>query len=152
MEAALFVVALVAVVVFVAGIARKLGTSAPLMLTVVGIGLGYLPGVPIIEVEQEVVLLGLLPPLLYAAAIRTSLIDLRANIRSISLLSVGLVVFTALGIGLLVWWLLDIPVGVGDRVRRRHRSAGRRGRHRGRQAHRPAAADGHDSRGRVAVQ
>ena len=65
-------VALVAVVVFVAGIARKLGTSAPLMLTVVGIGLGYLPGVPIIEVEQEVVLLGLLPPLLYAAAIRTS--------------------------------------------------------------------------------
>lgn len=102
MEAALFVVALVAVVVFVAGIARKLGTSAPLMLTVVGIGLGYLPGVPIIEVEQEVVLLGLLPPLLYAAAIRTSLIDLRANIRSISLLSVGLVVFTALGIGLLV--------------------------------------------------
>ena len=48
MEAALFVVAFVAVVVFVAGIARKLGTSAPLMLTVVGIGLGYLPGVPII--------------------------------------------------------------------------------------------------------
>lgn len=112
MEAALFVVALVAVVVFVAGIARKLGTSAPLMLTVVGIGLGYLPGVPIIEVEQEVVLLGLLPPLLYAAAIRTSLIDLRANIRSISLLSVGLVVFTTLGIGLLVWWLLDIPLAL----------------------------------------
>ena len=71
-ELAVFVVALVAVVLFVATLARRVGTSAPLLLTVVGIGLGYLPGVPLIEVDREIVLLGLLPPLLYAAAIRTA--------------------------------------------------------------------------------
>ena len=84
--------------------------AAPLLLTVVGIGVGYLPGVPLIEVDREIVLLGLLPPLLYAAAIRTSLIDLRANLRGIALLSVGLVIFTALGVGLVVWWLLGVPL------------------------------------------
>ncbi len=109
-ELAVFVVALVAVVLFVATLARRLGTSAPLLLTVVGIGVGYLPGVPLIEVDREIVLLGLLPPLLYAAAIRTSLIDLRANLRGIALLSVGLVIFTAVGVGLLVWWLLGVPL------------------------------------------
>lgn len=110
METALFMVGLVAVVVLVSSLARRLGTSAPLLLTVVGIGLSYLPWLPLIEVEREVVLLGLLPPLLYAAAIRTSLIDLRANIGSIAALSVGLVIFTAVGVGLLVWWLLGIPL------------------------------------------
>ena len=58
-------------------------------------------------------LIGLLPPLLYAASIRTSLIDFRANRRPIALLSVGLVLFTTVGVGLLVWWLLDVPLAVG---------------------------------------
>ena len=51
---------------------------------------------------SEVVLLGLLPPLLYAAAIQTSLVDFNANRRPILLLSVGLVVFTAAGVGVVV--------------------------------------------------
>lgn len=110
MESALFMVGLVAVVVLVSGVAWKLGTSAPLLLTLVGIALSYLPWLPLIEVDREVVLLGLLPPLLYAAAIRTSLIDLRANFGSIASLSVGLVIFTAVGVGLLVWWLVGIPL------------------------------------------
>ncbi len=58
-------------------------------------------------------LVGLLPPLLYAAAIRTSLVDFRANRRPIALLSIGLVLFTTAGVGLLVWWLLDVPLAVG---------------------------------------
>ena len=61
------------------------------------------------ELTADLVLFGLLPPLLYATAIRTSLIDFRANIRAIGALSVLLVVVTALGIGLITWWIL--PVG-----------------------------------------
>ena len=55
-------------------------------------------------------LIGLLPPLLYAAAIRTSLVDIGANRPSISLLSVGLVVFTTAVVGLVAFWLLPIPL------------------------------------------
>ena len=56
----------------------------------------------------ELVLIGLLPPLLYSAAIRTSLVDFREHKRAIMLLSVGLVIFTAFGIGLLMWAVLPI--------------------------------------------
>ena len=110
MEAALFVVGIVAVVVAVSGVSGRLGTSAPLLLTLVGIVIGYLPGFPVIEIDREIVLLGLLPPLLYAAAIRTSLIDLRANLKSIAMLSVALVVVTAAAVGVLLWQLLGIPL------------------------------------------
>ena len=75
------------------------------------------------------VLLGLLPPLLYAAAIQTSLVDFNANRRAILLLSVGLVVFTTLGVGAIVHALIpgiSWPVVVRDR--RGRRPAGRRGR------------------------
>src|SRR5207342_1792894 len=54
------------------------------------------------HLTADVVLLGLLPPLLYAAAIQTSLVDFNANRRAILLLSVGLVVFTTLGLPVLV--------------------------------------------------
>ena len=65
-----------------------------------------MPGVPEIHLEPEVVLFGLLPPLLYAAAIQTSLVDFNANRRAILLLSVGLVVFTTLGVGAIVHALI----------------------------------------------
>lgn len=110
MELALILIACVAVIVFVSTFAGKVGTSAPLLLTVLGIALSYLPGFPGIEINNEVVMLGLLPPLLYTAALHTSLIDLRANLRNISMLSVGLVVFTAVGVGLLLHWLIGIPL------------------------------------------
>ena len=54
-------------------------------------------------------LVGFLPPLLYAAAIRSSIIDFRTNWRSIAYLSVLLVVVTALGIGLITWLILPVP-------------------------------------------
>ena len=53
-------------------------------------------------------LLGFLPPLLYSAAIRTSIIDFRHNLRPIAYLSVLLVLITALGVGLVTWWLLPV--------------------------------------------
>ena len=106
MEIGFFLVALAVVVLAGSALAGRLGLPAPLLLIVVGVAGAYLPGMPEVRLEPEVVLLGLLPPLLYAAAVQTSLVDFRANLRPILLLSVGLVVFTTFGIAALVHALL----------------------------------------------
>lgn len=95
-------VALVATVLVTTAVCRRLDLSSPLVLIVVGIVGSYLPFVPDVELHPEVVLLGLLPPLLYSAALQTSLIDFNANRRPILLLSVGLVAFTTVGVAVLV--------------------------------------------------
>ncbi len=109
MEQATMLVGFIAVVVALSALARRLGTSAPLLLLVAGAALSFVPGLPELRISQELVLVGLLPPLLYAAAIRTSILDLRANKLSIALLSVVLVAATALGVGVVVWWVLGVP-------------------------------------------
>ncbi|GAB3856574.1 Na+/H+ antiporter [Nocardioides maradonensis] len=91
MEIALLLVALAASVLVVTALSEKYDAPAPLVLIVVGVAASYVPGVPTIHLEPDVVLLGLLPPLLYSAALNTSLVDFNANRRSILLLSVGLV-------------------------------------------------------------
>lgn len=113
MDTALTLVTLLAIVVAVSALAGRAGLSAPLVLIIVGIVGSYLPFVPDFELTPEIVLVGLLPPLLYAAAIRTSLIDFRTYRRPIALLSIGLVLFTTVGVGLTVWALLDVPLAVG---------------------------------------
>ena len=112
MTVALTILGLVATVLAVTALANRIRFSAPLLLMLVGIGLSYLPYIRIPELTSELVLLGFLPPLLYAAAIRTSVIDFRANRRSIAQLSVLLVVVTALGIGLITWWILPVSFPV----------------------------------------
>jgi CPA1 family monovalent cation:H+ antiporter len=105
-EIAFELVALAIVVLAGTALADRVRFPAPLGLIVVGVVASYVPGVPTVHLSSDVVLLGLLPPLLYSAAIQTSLVDFNANRRSILLLSVGLVVFTSLGVGLLVHVLL----------------------------------------------
>jgi CPA1 family monovalent cation:H+ antiporter len=105
-EIAFELVALAIVVLAGTALAGRGHFPAPLGLIAIGILASYLPGVPTVHLSSDVVLLGLLPPLLYAAAIQTSLVDFNANRRSILLLSVGLVVFTALGVAVLVHLLL----------------------------------------------
>ncbi|MEO5665901.1 MAG: Na+/H+ antiporter [Nocardioides sp.] len=106
MEIALFLVALVVVVLAGTALADRVSLPAPLLLIVVGVVGTYLPFVPEVHLEHDLVLLGLLPPLLYAAAIQTSLVDFNANRRAILFLSVGLVAFTAFGVGALVHFLV----------------------------------------------
>lgn len=106
METALFVVALVTGILLVTAGANRFGFPPPLALVVVGVLVGYLPGVPEVHLEPELVLLGLLPPLLYAEAVQTSLADFRLNRRTILLLSIGLVVFTAAGVAVVAHALL----------------------------------------------
>jgi monovalent cation/hydrogen antiporter len=94
-------------------LAAKVDVPAPFLLILVGIAASYAPMVPDVELSEDVVLFGLLPPLLYAAAQGTSLVDFKANRRSILLLSVGLVAFTALGVGWVTHLLLPgIPWSV----------------------------------------
>jgi monovalent cation/hydrogen antiporter len=104
------IVALVAVVTFVTAVARRRELPAPLLLTVAGLAASYIPGVPDVELSPEVVLIGFLPPLLYSAALNTSLLDFKRNLRPIAFLSVGLVVVNTFAVGLVVWWLLPVPL------------------------------------------
>ncbi|MCM6762575.1 sodium:proton antiporter [Rathayibacter sp. ZW T2_19] len=106
MDYALLGVAGIITVVTVARFSSRLGIAAPLILVVVGIGASYLPGVPEIEVEPELILAGVLPPLLYSAAIQVPLTDFRRNLRSIFGLSVLLVFVTAIVVGLFLSVLL----------------------------------------------
>ncbi len=108
------VVLLVIVAAGVAGLARRIGWSEPLVLVVVGIGVSFIPNVLDVELTPQLVLYGLLPPLLYAAAIRTSLVDFKANRRAILLLSVGLVAFSTVAVGFVTWWVIPaIPLAAG---------------------------------------
>lgn len=112
MQEVAVVVSLAVTVIAVTGICSRLNLPGPLVLIAVGIAGSYLPFVPEIELSPELVLFVLLPPLLYSAALGTSLVDFNANRRPILLLSVALVVFTTVGIGLIVkallpglpWW------------------------------------------------
>ena len=112
MELALSILALLATVLAVTALANRINFSAPLLLMLVGIGVSFLPLIHVSELSSEVVLVGFLPPLLYAAAIRTSVIDFRANRRSIAQLSVLLVIVTALGVGLITWLILPVSFPV----------------------------------------
>src|SRR5437870_503451 len=66
----------------------------PIFLVLGGLALGFVPGVPSLQLAPDVVLVAVLPPLLYLSAFFTSLRDLRANVRGISILAVGLVIAT----------------------------------------------------------
>jgi CPA1 family monovalent cation:H+ antiporter len=109
-HAALNILLLVAVVGFVTAGARRIGWSEPLALVAVGIAGSFVPHVLDIALTPDLVLIGLLPPLLYAAAIRTSLVDFKANRRAIALLSVGLVAVSTAAVGMLAWWVVP---GIG---------------------------------------
>ncbi|MEV4638845.1 Na+/H+ antiporter [Actinoplanes sp. NPDC049548] len=111
MEPIVDTVVIVAICVLGAALARRLGFIAPLVLLVAGLGLSFVPGLPEVHVEPELVLIGILPPLLYVAALQTNLVAFRRALRPILLLAVGLVMFTAFIVGFVVHALLpDVPL------------------------------------------
>lgn len=105
-EIAILLVLLAVVVIAGEALSERLGAPAPLLLTVVGIALSFVPGVPEIHLEPEIVLIGLLPPLLYTASLSTSLVDMKANLRPIMLLSVAAVLVTMVAVAVVVRALL----------------------------------------------
>src|SRR5690349_15307168 len=79
-------------------LAQSARVPYPILLVLGGIAIGFIPGVPHVALRPEIVLVAILPPLLYAAAFFTSLRDLRRNVRPLSLLAVGLVLVTVVGV------------------------------------------------------
>ncbi len=111
MESIVETVGLVALAVLGAALARRLGFIAPLVLLIAGLALSYMPGLPEIHVEPELVLIGILPPLLYVAALQTNLVAFRRALRPILLLAVVLVLITAFVVGFVVHALLpEVPL------------------------------------------
>ncbi|MFC7304449.1 cation:proton antiporter [Streptomyces monticola] len=106
MELTLVAVVGVISMVAVAAFSKRLGIAAPMSLVVVGIALSFVPGVPALEVEPELILAGVLPPLLYSAAVNMPATDFRRNFGAISGLAVVLVAVSTLGSGWLFHWLL----------------------------------------------
>ncbi|MEU3600056.1 Na+/H+ antiporter [Streptomyces sp. NPDC006798] len=108
---ALSLVGLVAASAAVAGAARRTPVPAPLLLVTAGLLAAYVPGVPEYALDPHVVLPLILPPLLHTAALESSYLDLRANIRPVALLSFGYTLFATLAVGWLAYLLIPgIPL------------------------------------------
>src|SRR6476646_5469455 len=103
---------LLAVLVLVAVIAQRLKTAPSILLVVAGIALALVPGLPAVELAPELVLLVLLPPLIYSAGVSMSWREFRFNLRAITLLAFGCVVFTTCAVAAALHYLLGWQWGV----------------------------------------
>ena len=88
------IVGLLAAVVVLVMLARRLNIPYPIPLVLGGLALGFVPGLPPVAMPPELVLLVFLPPLLYSESLSLSWRDIKANLRPIGLLSIGLVALT----------------------------------------------------------
>ena len=92
-------------VVLFAALARKLQTPYPIVLVIAGLLLSFVPGIPKVSLNPDVVFLVVLPPLLYSAAWLTSWREFRFNLVSILMLAFGLVGFTVAGVAATAKWV-----------------------------------------------
>jgi CPA1 family monovalent cation:H+ antiporter len=104
---------LLAVLVVVAVVARRLNTAPSILLVVAGIALALIPGLPRVALAPELVLLGILPPLIYSAGVAMSWREFRFNLRPITLLAFGGVIFTTAAVATAVHFALGMPWAVG---------------------------------------
>src|SRR5215469_18748856 len=104
---------LVAVLVVVAIVARRFKVAPPILLVIAGLLLAVTPSLPRIELAPELVLLGILPPLIYSAGVAMSWREFRFNLRPITLLAFGCVVFTTCAVAAAAHWLLAMPWAIG---------------------------------------
>src|ERR671915_623046 len=88
-------------------IARVVGVPYPIVLVLGALPLGFIPGVPNVELEPDLVLVIFLPPLLYVAAFFANLRELRADARAISLTSIGLVLATTCAVAVVAHEMID---------------------------------------------
>ena len=89
--------------VLLAGVARRYDVSAPLALVLAGLLAGLIPGLHGIELEPELVLFVILPPLLWSAGLESSYVNLRRNRRRIGMLAVGLPLATTFAVGVVAY-------------------------------------------------
>ncbi|MFZ0039989.1 MAG: Na+/H+ antiporter [Solirubrobacteraceae bacterium] len=110
-------IGLLAGVALLAAIAERVGLPHPAVLVLGGLLLGLIPGLPTVHLEPRLVFLGLLPPLVYAAAFKAASFDLRAqatHILTLSTVLVALTVVAAAVVGHLVAglpWVAAVTLG-----------------------------------------
>ncbi len=104
---------LATVLVVVAVVARRLRTAPSILLVVAGIALAVLPGLPRIALAPELVLYGVLPPLIYSAGVAMSWREFRFNLRPITLLAFGCVVFTSAAVAAVAHVALGMSWALG---------------------------------------
>ena len=104
---------LLAVLAGAALLARRINVAPAILLLLTGVVLAFVPGMPSLELPPELVLLVVLPPLIYSASVAMSWREFKHNLRSITLLSVGCVIFTACAVAAATHYLIGLPWTVG---------------------------------------
>jgi monovalent cation/hydrogen antiporter len=106
-------VLLLGVVAAVAVLATRLEIPAAILLVLTGVVLALIPGLPAVELAPHVVLLLVLPPVVYFSAFSMSWREFRFNLRPITMLAVGCVLFTTASVAAAAHWLLGLAWPLG---------------------------------------
>jgi monovalent cation/hydrogen antiporter len=104
---------LLIVIAAVAVAAARLKLPPAILLVITGVVLALIPGLPTVELAPELVLLLVLPPVIFSSAVAMSWREFRYNLRPISLLAVGCVLFTTIATAAITHWLLGLSWPVG---------------------------------------
>lgn len=88
------------------GFADKIKLPTPVLLILIGMGIGFIPSMPEVMIDPEIVMLIFLPPLLYDAAFKISFKDFKTNINTISTLAIGLVFMTTAAIAVVAYYII----------------------------------------------
>ncbi|KAA9159264.1 sodium:proton antiporter, partial [Microbacterium lushaniae] len=115
MATLLIVVVAVVVIAVATALAPRVNVAGPLVLMAIGLGVSVLPFVPAWEIDPEWILVGILPPLLYSAAVQLPAVEFRRDFGPIAGLSVVLVVISSLVLGVVFTLLIPgigLPLGI----------------------------------------
>ena len=113
-ESLLIILSLLMTVSLLSMLSNKLNIAYPIFLVIAGLIIGIIPDIPNITLNPDFVFVIFLPPLLYSAALGTSWRDFKGSIRAISLLAIGLVIFTSVIIAYLSHAIIpdfSLPLG-----------------------------------------
>jgi monovalent cation/hydrogen antiporter len=108
MDALSAVLAITVAIALLFEVARRIGVPWPSLFVIGGLALGFVPGMPRIRLEPELVLLVFLPPLLFAAAIESPIRDLKTDVWPIARLSVVLVLLTAVVVAVVMHFVVGL--------------------------------------------
>lgn len=100
------IIFILAIMIGLSAIADKIKLPYPIILIIAGIAVGFIPSLPVIDINPEIIFLIFLPPLLYDAAFNISFKEFKTNINTISTLAISLVFITTLGIAVVAHYII----------------------------------------------
>lgn len=106
MENYAIVIFILAVMIGLSAVADRIKIPYPILLIIAGIAVGFVPSLPSIDINPEIIFLIFLPPLLYDAAFNISFKEFKTNINTIFTLAITLVFITAIGIAVVAHYMI----------------------------------------------